>query len=645
MENKKTLREIRKTAYEQLCKSDVLVKKYSKIGLKTLLHKGIKNVNLEARAINGKGAGAYSCEDRLLTIFYNQGEKKPTINTIKKELYETLIHEAIHATLRNYRGTGLDRLMIGKEIPGGALDNQRFEVIGVGFNEGYTNWILETTGLTATSYDFLTEINRQIALCIGQDRMISFSSGSHNELFRQLNMSKIEGTQFLRMLDEIYYAEDLEREMFELQEYLEDVISYLTNDENRTEEWLQELESQKQALRKNTIYKCLFSEEIQEKLDDLYGEEYDGIDTSADRLEIYKKLLEKLNTEYIEQEDEKISIIAGLVEDKILQKLVIKIMDDPETPEDMYRLLRVLDSGRDILSIYDSNSELLDDLLKDATEKLSPFMKKIYNEIEQMLQKGKITGHDLEKQCNNIIDLIGKDRFEDSFRIRNSLAGHIAKSTANIDENRAMINYIIKYNLYDQAAALSVQKTKSGTYIIFCNGVIDGIIDEKGHSGRLFQDDDVEYSDNTDFSKLEMVKSRFYKYKMKQNTYSNLYEIGKIFIYENNEHYEFFDIIDGENPTVKRAELLTQEPIRSIFEEEKNVTTLPVYSENSIFARIRAQFAKIIGREKVSSSKIQEDIQNDVRKQLINSVRVVLDKKKDKTINYNDHVPKVEKDR
>ena len=132
---------------------------------------------------------------------------------------------------------------------------------------------------------------------------------------------------------------------------------------------------------------------------------------------------------------------------------------------------------------------------------------------------------------------------------------------------------------------------------------------------------------------------------MKQNTYSNLYEIGKIFIYENNEHYEFFDIIDGENPTVKRAELLTQEPIRSIFEEDKNVTNLPVYSENSIFARIRAQFAKIIGREKVSSSKIQEDIQNDVRKQLINSVRVVLDKKKDKTINYKDHVPKVEKDR
>ena len=114
----------------------------------------------------------------------------------------------------------------------------------------------------------------------------------------------------------------------------------------------------------------------------------------------------------------------------------------------------------------------------------------------------------------------------------------------------------------------------------------EGIIDEKGDCGRLVQDDDVEYSDNTDFSKLEMVKSRFYKHKMKQNTYSNLYEIGKIFIYENNEHYEFFDIIDGENPTVKRAELLTQEPIRSIFEEEKNVTILPVYSENSIFARI-----------------------------------------------------------
>lgn len=603
MKNRTILSEVRDASYKQLCKSSILTKRYSKLRLRIMLNRGIKKIlikDIEA----GFASGSYCCADRTLTFYYNKDKEPLTIEYIVEnaEIFETMIHEAIHALLRNLRGTGLDRIMISKEIPGGTKNNEIFEIIGVGFNEGYTNWILETTGLESDSYDLLTEINRQIAMCIGSDAMMKLASCSHSKFFKRLNMSKVEGIQFLRQMDEIYYIEESIAEMFSMQDYLSEVIQYLSNPESKDDEYFKEIKQQEEMIEETAIYKQLFSEEILEQLYALYDQEAKGSNVTQEKLDVYKQLLETLDTEYIANEEKRIGILAEMVETKILQQLVEQKMDNPKTPEEFHRLWQILQSGKNVLNIYDSKCNAFKELRKKANSKLSQFVGQIYRNTQRIFQNGSITGQGLKRQCNNIAKLIGEEQFKSNHKIREAFINFIAQKSEHVAENRAMIRYIIKYDLYDKSSDLYTKRTKSGKYIIFCNGEVDGIIDENGISSRRYDEDEIEYVEDTDFEKLMIATNAFYEDKTKQGSeYADLYEIGKTFILEENGHHEFYDINDGKNPTVTRAEFTTSEPIRSMFEEERNIGNNEEHQQAS------------------------KDIK---RGQLIDNIRVVLNRKK-----------------
>ena len=96
----------------------------------------------------------------------------------KKKLEESIVHEGIHAVLnhKDNKGTGILR-----------------ENIGNGFNEGYTNWVLEKIGFKTKTYNELTNIVKQIEIAIGKETLIKFGKKKHKQIAKDMNMTQKDG--------------------------------------------------------------------------------------------------------------------------------------------------------------------------------------------------------------------------------------------------------------------------------------------------------------------------------------------------------------------------------------------------------------------------------------------------------------------
>ena len=200
--NGMSVSEIKEVLYILLSNNKLLVKEFSKLGIKRRIEKNIKNIQIQVNKEGNSGA------------HYRIVQKKIVFNTSPKISLdlEVLQHEGIHAllsseTLRTIQ-TGMFKVRFAPNLARLGLFKTRFLEIGRGINEGFTNWLIEQGGYNVMSYPTLTTINRILGLCIGNEKMMYLARGNYRKVFNSFHMSKDYGIEFLRKIDEIYFADE-----------------------------------------------------------------------------------------------------------------------------------------------------------------------------------------------------------------------------------------------------------------------------------------------------------------------------------------------------------------------------------------------------------------------------------------------------
>lgn len=90
--------------------------------------------------------------------------------------------------------------------------------------------------MRTTTYELLTSLNRQIEICLDEDKMAKFAKGNFSQIFKALNMEEAYGIEFFRQLDEIYYEERKIGDINRVANYIKTKIDFLQKETKLTEE-------------------------------------------------------------------------------------------------------------------------------------------------------------------------------------------------------------------------------------------------------------------------------------------------------------------------------------------------------------------------------------------------------------------------
>lgn len=160
--------------------------------------------------IHKKKLGYYTPNDSSITLC----TKEENTNILKiidiknnPSIQATLLHEAIHAILAK---TKWECKMLGIKIGYGMFESYHNGTeLGIGLNEGLTNWICNKAELYPTSYPTLTTFIYELELAIGEKNTMKLGKGDiKKNIAKQLKMSISECQAFLSLADEIYSLED-----------------------------------------------------------------------------------------------------------------------------------------------------------------------------------------------------------------------------------------------------------------------------------------------------------------------------------------------------------------------------------------------------------------------------------------------------
>lgn len=210
----------------------------------------------------------------------------------KKKLEESIVHEGIHAVLnhKDNKGTGILR-----------------ENIGNGFNEGYTNWVLEKIGFKTKTYNELTNIVKQIEIAIGKETLIKFGKKKHKQIAKDMNMTQKEFIKFLLQMDEINLRVLILRELQYIDKYYDIVQEIEQKGETK------KLQAQKEIIYeyiKDTEYFSYLEQELIKKIYQYSGEK-----------DYTKYKQDILRQEFIFEEERVLQYLKYQVENKIYNHL------------------------------------------------------------------------------------------------------------------------------------------------------------------------------------------------------------------------------------------------------------------------------------------------------------------------------------
>lgn len=622
MINKDLLESAKQELFEQLCKNEVLLRIYSKDEIQKRIEDNIKAIY--TNIVDYKRGGWCSLEKPVIAICDSEENTSPlTIQDIRdnRNKLETLIHEGVHAILKHRNGTGLHQLYANQEK---AESGEAFSEIGRGINEGYTNWIVEKCGIETTTYELLTSINKQLEACIGEDAMMQFSKGNISAVYKALNMSEEQGLSFIRQLDDLYYLEGMFREIEKVENYIEEKICNLQEGQDFTQEELDEEEKERKAVEGTFTYKEIFTDDIKNALD---AEESEDA-----KIATYTELLEKLRKNK-NQENTAINSIVDSIETKIIQNLITDKIDSPKNIEEISKMMRLMQEIQSALSIYNGKCEQFDTLRERIEDISKKHLDEICIEIEDLIAKGEFTEDALKSEYKKICALFGKIDESDERRIRVSYASFLSGESKNPKENELLIRYFLAKN-EPIPANISIQSTASKRAVVFEGKKLMSILSyednyfyesENGivQKNETFKDKmDWTERSNTDYTKIISEFEELRTEILEQNPDAEIQISNKMIIVRNGEHYEFYDVIEGENAGIRRAEMTTPSPVDFMLNDNHR-ELIPANAKENIITilkrglkKVRSIFSK--EEKKEGKTNLENHVENTEQKRVAN---------------------------
>ena len=282
VENKQVENFVRNFAIEKLESSKLFTSVYGKRFAKQQMEENVKSVQVESE--KSKDYMKYNLADKSIYLLIGKGENlEVNLNDLKKnnEVLFVILHECIHAILRNKKGTGLLEI----------YENET--ELGRGLNEGLTNWIADKTSKLGLYINEIEDnIIRELELAIGPKKVMSLGKGNIKKNgTKLLGMTKTEMVEFCKKIDLVYFLK------LDIQQYSK-IKTILEKSDTTSEQKNSELEK----LKENFTAK-----EILEKKFPKYMKKYGKGTTIEDKLEFAKRM-EKDLTETQNEVKESIQI-------------------------------------------------------------------------------------------------------------------------------------------------------------------------------------------------------------------------------------------------------------------------------------------------------------------------------------------------
>lgn len=205
MENEEVKRYIIDFVVSTLSECELFAKVYSKEFVVQQLNKNLDKVITNV-VTKRNIKGSYNPKVKAIILFSNSVDSPPlTAQDIKndKTLKHTILHESIHAIFRKDKeeceklglkqGTGMDEMYKnGTEL-------------GLGLNEGLTEWICQRAGYGCTSYRTECNIVRILSLAIGEENVMQLARGDiKGNVAKLLDLNIAECQYVLSLIDKIH---------------------------------------------------------------------------------------------------------------------------------------------------------------------------------------------------------------------------------------------------------------------------------------------------------------------------------------------------------------------------------------------------------------------------------------------------------
>lgn len=380
MSNPISLEEFKEIVYEYFKENNFLRMFLSDRAIKRRLDKNIQSLFFGDK--NRNALGTYDFIGKKINLYLGENVTQEEITNNKN--ISTIIHEAVHALLRNRYGTGM--LFIKPVIDEGLqkihTPKADFPEIGRGLNEGFTNWVVQQSGLETNSYVNLTEIISIIYTCIGAEKMIPFTSYNYKKICNSLHMSKEFGMEFIRQTDELYFSEENLRDIADIMRYFEKVQDTL---QIGKEEDYEELGKQFGDLVQSSILNEIFTDERQAELEQLLSKKELP---ESDLVTSFSKLIDDMKMEledYNKSETLRRNFLITSSIDKLIQSLIKGRLDEPETLEEYEKLAEVFDSIRYIMdeNEIEEEPEFWEEICNKITERGNETLKRIFDTTAQ----------------------------------------------------------------------------------------------------------------------------------------------------------------------------------------------------------------------------------------------------------------------
>lgn len=216
MENEEIRQYLIDFVVKTLSECDAFSKVYGKEFIEGQLNKNVEKVITDVFS-KRKVKGAYNPTIKAI-ILLSENENSPpmTIQDIEgnRILKHNILHEALHAIFELNKeehenkglkyGTGLDEVYLdGKQV-------------GIGINEGLTEWICQKAGYGCVSYFTECNIVRLLELAIGEENVMRLAQGNINGSAEQL--LGLERDEYLYVLSLIDRIHDNEIEAFSVED-------------------------------------------------------------------------------------------------------------------------------------------------------------------------------------------------------------------------------------------------------------------------------------------------------------------------------------------------------------------------------------------------------------------------------------------
>lgn len=603
-----SLEEFKEIVYEYFKKNNFLGMFLSDREIKRRLDKNIKNLYIGDR--NRNALGSYNFFEKTINLYLGENIEKDELVSDKN--ISTIIHEAVHALFKHRYGTGM--LFIKPKIDDGLQKifspKADFSEIGRGLNEGFTNWVVQQSGIETNSYRNLTEIISIIYTCIGAEKMIPFASCNYKKICNSLHMSTNFGIEFIRQTDELSFLEERLGKINDILAYFEGMQKIL---QTRNKEEYEELIKKYGDLVESDILSDILEPEEKEKMIQiLLGE--DLLDESKteevskfiyDKMEILKEIWkgpEILRKNYL---------ISDII-DKLLQSFILNRLEEPETLEEYERLSEVLESIRYLINKNEIKEEpnLWKEISTRINTRTNEALKTILDASREEIKNGTISGSFFEQELKKLITLYSLDR--DPETLANGVSSFINLITKNSNfpqEQKTLIKYAISNNRVKDLPHLSIRTTKSGKSIILNGSLMIGVIDRRKDdfvqykkSFRLEKDesykDKADWTINidTDINSLARKFEELRNIKMKENPDTKIYILEGIVAFQTKEGYQFYEVTEGKDAGIVPAQFNTAQFVESMVEERKPLVQenlLPVKAKFGIFTKIRRKLNAI----------------------------------------------------